>query len=208
MHFEVPRLTAIVRHALPHVLEGVVVPLVLFAVALEMLGVMAAVVVGLAWAYVALLRRIVLRRAVPGMLLLGAAALTAKSALTLLTGSTLVYFLQPTVGSALVGLAFLASVFFGAPLAGRLARDFCPIPDEVFGGRHLQRFFAQISLLWAVAQFAVAGLGGWLVFTQSPGVIALARPAASWGITGLGIALSVAWFWRSGASHGVVRAVA
>ena len=208
MHFEVPRVTVIARHALPHVLEGVIVPLVLFAVALQVLGVMAAVVIGLAWAYAALLRRIVLRRAVPGTLVLGAAALTAKSVFTLLTGSTLLYFLQPTVGSALVGIAFLASVLVARPLAGRLARDFCPIPDEVFDGRHLQRFFVQISVLWAFAQFAVAGLGGWLVFTQSPGVIALARPAASWGITALAVALSVTWFWRSRASQGAIRAPA
>lgn len=194
LHFEVPRVAAILRHAWPRVLEGTVMPVVLFVVAFQVSGVTAAVVLGLAWAYVAVLRRVVSGRSVPGVVVLGAATITAKSALTLTTGSTFLYFLQPTLGTALVGAAFLVSVPLGAPLAGRLARDFCPIPEEVLSSRPFRRFFVHISLLWAAAQIAAATLGAWIVFTQSTGVIALARPAVSWGITAAAIAASVAWF--------------
>src|SRR4029453_10584116 len=110
------------------------------------------------------------------MVVVGAAAMTAKSVLALATSSTVVYFLQPALGTALVGAAFLVSVPLGAPLAGRLARDFCPIPEHFFGNPHVRRFFVHISLLWAFAQLAIAPVGVWLVVTHSTAVIAAPPP--------------------------------
>jgi hypothetical protein len=202
--FEIPRVTAMVRHAVPRLIEGTAIPFVLFVVVLDAFGLTSAVVAGLAWSYGAVVRRVVTRRAVPGVIVLGAAAITVKSAIMLGTGSTLVYFLQPALGTAVVGAAFLISVPLGAPLAGRLARDFCPIPDDVLNHHHMRRFFVQISLLWAVAQLAAAAVGSWIVFTQSTAVIALARPMASWGITAAAIAASTGWFFWSMRRHGLL----
>jgi hypothetical protein len=203
-HFEMPRLRAIVGHAWPRVVEGTIVPVVLFVVMLQVFGIDAAVVAGLVWAYVAVLRRVVTRQPVPGIIIVGAAAITAKSAITLVTSSTAVYFLQPTLGTAVIGAAFLLSVPLGAPLAARLARDFCPLPEQTMRNPHVRRFFVHISLLWAVAQLSIAAVGGWLVFTQSTSVIAVARPASSWGVTGIAIAISTWWFYASMRRHGLL----
>src|SRR5712692_3157936 len=108
--FEIPRLRTLSRHAVPHVLEGTVIPLAVFLLALHVLGVWGALLAGLGWSYLALLRRVITRRRIPGILVLGLVTLTARTILTVATGSVFVYFLQPTLGTALVAGAFLLSV--------------------------------------------------------------------------------------------------
>ena len=61
-HFEIPRLRILARHALPNVIEGTLIPVGLFLVMLHVLGLWGAMVVGLGWSYVAILRRVVARR--------------------------------------------------------------------------------------------------------------------------------------------------
>ena len=202
--FHLPRFGALVRHAAPRVLEGTIAPVAVFVVALHFVGVTGAVSAGLGWTYSAIGWRLATRRRVPGILVLGAATLTARSTLTLATGSTFVYFLQPTLGTALGATAFLVSVPVGRPLAERLARDFCPIPPHGLASEHVQRFFSRISLLWAAANFANVAVTMWLLLSQSVGVYVVSRTAVSLGITGTTIAASTVWFMRSMRHHGVL----
>ena len=44
------------------------------------------------------------------------------------TGSAVVYFLQPTLGTMMVAMAFLASVPLRRPLAAKVATDLVPLP--------------------------------------------------------------------------------
>lgn len=203
-HFEIPRLRVMARHALPNLVEATLIPLVLFLLTLRLIGVWGAVVVGTVWAYGAIGRRILTGRRVPGMLALGVATLTARTVITIATGSVFVYFLQPTLGTALVASAFLLSVPLGRPLASRLAGDFCPIPDEVMGNQHVRLFFRNISLLWAVTQFANASITLWLLATQSIGTFVVARAVVSWSLTGAAILISTIWFKRSMTRHGIL----
>jgi intracellular septation protein A len=202
--FELPRLRALLRHAAPRILEGMVLPLVVFALALHLLGVTGAVVAGLVSSYLVVARHLIGSGRVPGVVILGAVVLTARSVLTLVTGSTLVYFLQPTLGTMLVGFAFLGSVAIGRPLAQRLAHDFCPIPDGVMANEHVRTFFLRISLLWAFVQLLNAGLTLWLMFSESIGLFVVLRSVVSIGLTGAAIAVSATWFVRSMRRHGVL----
>jgi hypothetical protein len=195
--FLVPRIGALLRHAAPRVLEGVVAPAAVFVMALHFLGVIGAVAAGLGFAYTMILGRLCVGRPVPGILVLGALTLTARSALALATGSTFLYFLQPTLGTALVAGAFLVSAGLSRPLAGRLAHDFCPIPEHVATAAPMRRFFAQITLLWAVVELVNAAIAIWLLLSQSVGVYLVTRTVSSLTVTALGIGLSVAWFQRS-----------
>ena len=70
----------------------------------------------------------------PGVLVIAALGLTARSVVALASGSSglFVYFLQPSLATALVGGAFLFSVPLGRPLAEKLAHDFVPMPPVVF----------------------------------------------------------------------------
>lgn len=203
MHLDIPDLRTIVRHALPRVVESTLVPLAILLVTLRTLGVRGAMLAGLVWVFGMIGVRLLLRRRVPGILLVGAATLSARTAVSFLTGSTIVYFLQPSLGTALVATAFLVSVPLGRPLAAKLAADFCPLPDDLYANEHVQRFFRRISLLWAFVQAANATVAIWLLLTQSLATFVLARFALSWGITIGAIAISALWFRASMARHDI-----
>jgi hypothetical protein len=196
-----PRPGGLLRHAAPRVFEGVIAPVAVFLLALHFLGVIGAVVAGLGFAYTAIGWRLATRRPVPGILLIGAVSLTARSVLALASGSLFVYFLQPTLGTALVATVFLASAGAGRPLAGRLARDFCPIPDHVAGSAPMRRFFTQITLLWAVSQLVNAAVALWLLLSQSVGVFLVTRTVSSLTLSAFAVTLSVLWFRRSMGDH-------
>ncbi len=203
-HFEIPRLRVMARHALPHVVEATVIPVALFLVTLRVLGVWGAVIAGMLWGYGAVLRRVLRGRRVPGILALGVVTLTARTVVTVLTGSVFVYFLQPTLGTALVAIAFLLSVPVGHPLAERLAGDFCPIPDDVLANAHVKLFFRRITVLWACTQGLNATLTLWLLVSQSVATFVVARTVVSWSLTGTAILISTLWFKRSMARHGIL----
>jgi hypothetical protein len=203
VHLEIPDLRTIARHVVPRIVEGTLVPVALLLVTLRVLGPSGAMVAGLVWVYSAIGVRLVLRRRVPGILFLGAATLTARTAISLASGSTIVYFLQPSLGTALVAAAFLLSVPLGRPLAGKLAADFCPLPDDVYANEHVHTFFRRISLLWAFAQGSNAVITIWLLLTQSIATFLVARVAVSWTVTITAIVVSTLWFRRSMARNGI-----
>jgi hypothetical protein len=205
---EIPGLRTVARHAVPRFVEGTLVPLVLFVICLRFLGVWGAMTAGLLWVYSAIGVRLTLRKRVPGILVLGAVTLTARTVIALVSGSVLVYFLQPSLGTMLVALAFLMSVPLDRPLAGRLADDFCPLPSDVRANTHVRRFFRQISLLWAFAQISNAAITIWLLFSQSLSTFVVLRSVVSCSVTVAAIVASTLWFKRSMARHGITVSMA
>jgi len=202
-HMEIPDLRTLARHAAPRFIEGTLVPLALFLIGLHVLGVWAAMIAGLAWVYSAIGVRLWLRRPIPGILALGALTLTARTIVAIVSHSVVVYFLQPSLGTMLIAGAFLFSVPFDRPLAGRLAADFCPLPDTMHGNAHVRRFFRQISLLWAFAQTANAGITIWLLFSQSLSTFVVLRMVASTSVTVTAIIVSALWFKSSMRRNGI-----
>jgi intracellular septation protein A len=192
-----PRLAAVARHATPHLLETTLIPLGLFYAGLQLFGLWGALLAALVWSYTALLRRLLTHRRVPGILMLGIVGLTARTALALATGSAFLYFLQPTVGTGLVAGVFLGSVLLGRPLAQRLAADFLPLPEALLARPGIRHFFQRVSLLWAAAFLANAGISLWLLVSQSLATFLWSRTVASLTLTGLAIVASTWWFRRS-----------
>jgi uncharacterized membrane protein len=192
----VPRLTALARHATPHLLEATLIPLALFYGGLQLFGLWGALVAALVWSYTSLLRRLVARRRVPGILLLGIIGLTARTALALVTGSAFLYFLQPTLGTGLVATVFIGSVVLGRPLAQRLAADFVPLPESLLAHDGVRRFFRRISLLWAGVFLANAGISLWLLVSQSLSTFLWTRTLVSIALTAGAVAISTLAFRR------------
>jgi hypothetical protein len=193
------------RHALPHVVEGTLVPLGLFYALLWLVGVWAALVGALAWSYTAILRRALLRRRIPGVLLLGALTLTVRTIIALATGSLFVYFLQPTLGTVALAGAFLASIPAGRPLAERLAADFVPFPPSMIAHPLARRLFLRITLLWAFVLLANAALTLWLLVSEPVTTFLFTKTISSLVVTGSGIGLSTLWFRRSMRRHGLLE---
>lgn len=202
--FEIPRLRTLARHAVPYLVEATLVPLALFYVSLWLLGVWGALTMALAWSYTAVFRRIAVRQRIPGILLLGALVLTARTGIAMATGSTFVYFLQPTLGTLLVASAFLVSVRTRRPLAERLATDFCPLDPNLLANVYVRRFFVQVSLLWAFVNLANAALTIWLLVSQPLATYLMAKTVVSLTCTTLAIGASTAWFCHSMRRNGIL----
>jgi len=194
--FPIPRLTAMARHAIPHVLEATLIPLALFYGGLQLFGLWGALVAALVWSYTSLLRRLVARRRIPGILVLGIIGLTVRTALALATGSAFLYFLQPTLGTGLVATVFIGSVVLGRPLAQRLAADFVPLPESLLAHAGVRRFFRRISLLWAGVFLANAGISLWLLVSQSLSTFLWTRTVVSIALTAVAVAISTRAFRR------------
>ncbi|MBI2169418.1 MAG: hypothetical protein HYU28_07960 [Actinobacteria bacterium] len=203
MSIEIPKLRALVRHALPNVVEATLAPLAVFYGAMWAIGVWGALGAALVWSYGAIGFRLVTGRRVPGILLLGAFGLTARTVVALASGSTFVYFLQPSLGTVAVAGTFLMSVPAGRPLAQHLAVDFCPLPEAFMAHPHVQVFFARISVLWGFVFLANAATTVWLLMSQSIGVYLLAKTVTGWALSGSAIGISAWWFLRSMRGEGI-----
>jgi hypothetical protein len=191
-----PRLTILLRHALPKFVEGVIAPVAVFYAALTLLGFGGALIAAVSWVYVGVLYRVVRRRPVPGTLLLAAIGVTARAAMSASTGSLVVYFLQPTLGTVVIAMAFLASVALRRPLAQKLAVDMVPLPDAFLAHHRVRQFFLRISLLWSMVLMANAAISLWLLLNQSIGVFLWVRTSIVAALGAAAIGVSIIGFRR------------
>lgn len=201
---DVPRLRAVGRHAIPHLVEGTLIPLGLFYLALWAVGVWGGLAIALAWSYGALARRLLLRRRIPALLVLGAAGLTLRTLVAVATGSVFFYFLQPTLATVALAGAFLVSVPIGRPLAERLAADFVPFPAGFVAHPAIRRFFLRITLLWGLVQLVNAAATIWLLVSQPLATYLWSKTVVQLALTGGAIVFSAAWFRLTLRRHGLL----
>lgn len=189
----IPDLRRSLRHALPHVVEGKLVPLVLFVGLLEFAGTVWALIASLTWSLGSLLVRKLRSRPVSGLVALSALTLGARTIVAVATGSLFVYFLQPTLTTAVVGIAFLVSVPLGAPLAQRVAFDLLPF-DEVTKRHPLVRaFFVRMSLVWAATSLANALVTAWLLLRASPTTFVMVKSVLGPATAATTIGVMLVW---------------
>lgn len=187
-----------------HLLESTLIPAGLFYLLLTLVSFDSGVLAALCWSATVLVARLVLRKRIPAVLLLTTALLIARTVLGLATGSTFLYFLQPTLQNFVVASLFLVSAPFNRPLLARLAGDFCAFPDTLSGHPGMRRFFQRVSLLWALV-FAVNGAGTLLMLAKATvGNFLMVSTAGSYTLVGITIATSLWWFRRSLRSEGIV----
>lgn len=198
-----PRPRSVLRHALPNVVEGKLIPVALFIGFLQLVGSTGALLTALAWSLASIGYRTATGRKVPGLVIISAIGLTARTVVALVSGSLVVYFLQPTITTALVGIAFLISVPMGRPLAERLARDFCPLDPDSAQHPALRSFFLRLSLLWAATSLVNAAVTLWILLTQSPTTFVVIKSFMGPLSTGLLFAIAVPWFRHSMRAAGV-----
>ena len=198
----VPNIRAVARHAIPNVVEGKIVPLLLFIGFLELVGTMWALMVAFLWSLATIAYRVATRRRVPGLIILSAVALGARTIAGILTGSMVVYFLQPTVTTVFVGIAFLVSVPMRRPLARKLAYDLLPFDDATKAHPLVQLFFVRLSLFWALTSLVNAGITVWLLLTQSTTTFVLVKSVLGPATGIITIGTMLAWFRLTLARHG------
>ncbi len=162
-----PGLGAVVRRVAASITVACAIPAALFYAVFAVAGVWVAIGFALAWSYGALAWRALTGRRTSGLLVLTAAVLTGRSAISLAAGSPFLYFLQPILTDAAIGVAFLASLFGARTLVARLAGDFYPMTEEIAGRPGIQRLFRVLTAMWALLYLGKATFTLWLLLSAS-----------------------------------------
>jgi hypothetical protein len=189
-------LRAVARKGLPNLIEATVVPAILFYVLVVTVSGTAAIIAAMAWAGVAVMRRIVVRQRIPSILLLGTLGLVVRTFVGLLSGSMFFYFLQPLATTVALGFVFLGSVLVGRPLISRLAHDFCPIAPEVLLRPAVVELFVGLTVLWAGVHLLTAATTFGMLVSMPVATFVLVKTLTSLSITAAAIALTVSWSIR------------
>ena len=190
----IPHWRSTLRHALPNVIEGKIIPVVLFLGLLQFVGTTPALIGALVWSLAALSRRHFQDKAASGILILTTVGLAARTIAALATGSLTIYFLQPTVATALVAAAFVGSVMVGRPLAERLMLDVCPVDDETREHPTMRRFFSHVSLWWGFTSAANFAVTLWLLLSHSPTTFVLVKSVLGPITTTITLLVAFIWF--------------
>jgi hypothetical protein len=195
------------RRSFPALVEATLVPSVLFYVFLVTVGSTAAMLAALTWAYGSVLRRLVSRQRVPGVLQLAVAGLTVRTVVGLSTG-TFLYFLQPVATTVALSLVFLGSLWWGQPMIARMASDFCPLDSEISGRPAVVRLFSGLTLMWAGVHLVSAGTTFALLVSLPTTTFVPLKTVVSLAITFSAIVLTISWALRIAHAENLVFAAA
>jgi intracellular septation protein A len=182
---------------------AVVVPGALFWTTLVTFNIATAVVAALVWMVAAMSWRWATNRRVSGLLLLTVGILTAKTAVTLATGNTFIYFAQPVLVDLTVATVFLGSLWSSRPVIARLAPEFYPM-DAAFAARpevcaHLRR----LTLMWGVVILAKGCVTLWLLESLSTANFVLIKGGAILTLTLTAALVTIAWSVMVGRREGL-----
>lgn len=199
----IPGLRAIVAHAWVNVVTGKIVPLLIFLALFHWTGITAAVLAALAYS----LGLVAYQRAnghrIAGLVILSIVGNTAKTIVALATGSVVAYFIQPTISTTLIGLAFMVSIPLGFPLAERLVKDFCPFDETTENEPAFAAFFPRLSFLWGATSLVNGGVTLYLLMTQSITNFLILKAFLGPVTTSMTIVIGIWWFRRRMADAGV-----
>lgn len=172
---------------------AVIVPATLLWAMVEFFNVTVAVLVCLAWMVLAMTWRYVTERPVSGLLLLSLGILTIKTAFTLVTGSSFVYFVQPVFGDLAVSTIFLGSLWTSRPVIARLAPDFYPMSASVADRPEIRAHFWRLTLLWGLVILVKGGITLWLLESLSTANFVLIKGGAIITLTLTAAVVTIAW---------------
>jgi hypothetical protein len=199
-------LATILRRCWPHLVEATVVPAVLFYVCLIGPGLGWAYVSALAWSYGALGRRVVLRKPIPPILVLGLVGITAKTVVAVISGSAFLYFLQPVLANVAMAGLFLASVVVGRPLIGRLAHEFWEVTPDVAARPAVRVLFRRLTVVWAAANLGIATLTLMLLWWLPLAAFVAMKQVSALGITFGAVFVTISLSLRTARREGLIAA--
>ena len=199
---------AVGRRMVPYLVEATLIPSILFYAFFVSLELKWAILAVLAWTYGSIIRRVVTRQRVPGLLVLASLGISARTTIFMLSDNHFIYFVQPILRTVLTAMFFAMSVALGKPLIARFAADFCPLSPDVQERPAVIQLFRRLTYLWAGINAVAAVTCMTLLMTLPVAVFVGTAMAAGWIITCSGIVLTVSDSVRTARSEGLATAVA
>lgn len=172
-------------------LVAVVAPATLFWATMVLFDVRVAIIVALAWTGGAMFWRWVSGRTVSELLLLTVLIMTLRTAFTLVSGNTFVYFIQPVFADAAVAAMFLGSLCTTRPLVARLAPDFYPMEKTLAARPGMRRLFWRLTLMWGLIIIAKGSATLFLLVSLSMVDFVVVKSLTITALTLAGVAATV-----------------
>jgi uncharacterized membrane protein len=201
----VPRLRDVVARVAVSIATAVVAPTALFAATLVIVNITTAVLVALAWMAGAMCWRWTTNRPVSGLLLLALGIMAVKTSITLATGNTFIYFVQPVFVDLVVSAVFLGSLWSARPIVARLAPDFFPMSAAVAASPPIRRLFRRLTLLWGLFILVKGTVTFWLLMSLSTVHFVLIKGGAIITLTLTAAVVTVVWSVIVGRQEGLLR---
>ncbi|MCW2600561.1 MAG: Intracellular septation protein [Frankiales bacterium] len=173
------------------VVEGTLVPALIFWAMLHLTGLVWALFAGLAWCYLAIAGRWARGVALPAVLVVGALLFTTRTGVALAFHSTFVYLLTPTINAFVLAAAFAGSVLLRRPLTERFARDFVGLPAHVTALVRVQRVLRRLSLVWAMVNIVNGTVALQLLVADHYDAVLLARSVLAPVLSAMAVACCV-----------------
>ncbi len=172
---------------------AVLAPTALFAATLLVFNLTTALLVALAWMSGAMCWRWTTRRSVSGLLLMTLGILTVKTGVTLATGNTFIYFVQPVFVDLVVSTVFLGSLWSTRPIVARLAPDFYPMSAEIAERPDVCALFRRLTLMWGLVILAKGTITIWLLESLSTVTFVLIKGVVIITLTLTAAVITVVW---------------
>jgi hypothetical protein len=200
-----PRLRDVLARVAVSLATAVFAPAALLWVMLVIFNVATAVIVALAWMVGAMSWRWVTGRQVSGLLLLTLGIMTVRTAFTLVTGNTFVYFVQPVFADFAVAAIFLGSLWSDRPVIARLAPDFYPMDTAVAARPEMRKLFRRLTLMWGLVILVKGSVTLWLLESLGTINFVLIKGAAIITLTLTAAVVTVVWSVIVGRQEGLLR---
>lgn len=172
---DMPPLRSMIGSIGSQVIEGTLIPALIFWSMLHLTGLVWALFAGLAWCYLAIVRRWAKGVALPAVLVVGALLFTTRTGVALAFHSTFIYLLTPTINAFVLAAAFAASAIVRRPLTERFAQDFVGLPAHVTGLAKVHSALRRLSLVWALVNIINGGVALQLLAANHIDGVMLAR---------------------------------
>ena len=200
-----PHLRDVVARVAVSLATAVFAPAALLWVMLVIFNVATAVIVALAWMVGAMGWRWVTKRPVSGLLLLTLGIMTVRTAFTLATGNTFIYFVQPVFADFAVAAIFLGSLWSARPVIARLAPDFYPMSAAVAARPEMRSLFRRLTLMWGLVILAKGTITLWLLETLGTVNFVLIKGGAIITLTLTAAVVTVVWSVIVGRQEGLLH---
>ncbi|HET9996698.1 MAG TPA: VC0807 family protein [Nocardioides sp.] len=185
---------------------AVFAPAALLWLMLVIFNIATAVLVALGWMVGAMGWRWATGRRLSGLLLLTLGIMTVRTAFTLVTGNTFIYFVQPVFADFAVAAIFLGSLWSARPVVARLAPDFYPMSAAVAARPEMRDLFRRLTLMWGLVILVKGTITLWLLESLSTVNFLLIKGGAIITLTVTAAVVTIVWSVIVGRQEGILRA--
>ncbi len=182
--------------AVPGMILGGIIPGVCFLFGHHEWGLAGGVILVVLWSLAYQAARWVKTRSISGLVLLYLMVLGLRGATALVFHSASMFFITPSIMTAIGGCVFIASAFLAKPLVSPIINEL--VPKSVLDCRdpRVRSVMVKISLLYGVEQLITAAVLIFMVENLSTTVYVTTHGAVSWFIMGLMILVAIPLVWK------------